>query len=43
MVNNLPANAETWVQSLIQEDPSCLGATGPQLLSCALELESHKY
>ena len=26
---NLLANAGTWIQSLVQEDPTCLGATKP--------------
>ena len=29
VVQNLPASAETWVWSLIPEDPTCLGATKP--------------
>ena len=29
VVKNLPANAGTWVQSLIQEDPTCHRATKP--------------
>ena len=29
LVKNLPANAGTWVQALVQEDPTCCGATKP--------------
>ena len=29
MVENLPANAGTWVRSLVWEDATCLGATKP--------------
>ena len=37
---------ETWVRSLIQEDPTCLGATKPvchNCWACALEPRSHSY
>ena len=37
---------ETWVQSLIREDPRCYGATKPMhhnYWACALELRSHNY
>ena len=29
MIKNLPANAGTWVQSLIWEDPTCYRVTKP--------------
>ena len=28
-VKNPPAMQQTWVRSLVQEDPTCLGATKP--------------
>ena len=37
---------DTWVQSLIWEDPSCCGATNPEHHNywvCALESETHGY
>ena len=36
----------TWVQALVQEDPTCRGATGPlhyNYWACALEPGSHNY
>ena len=36
----------TWVQALVQEDPTCHGATKPtyhNYWACALELTSHNY
>ena len=29
VVENPPANAGTWVQALVREDPTCCGATKP--------------
>ena len=34
VVKNPPANAGTWVQSLVQEDPTCHKATKPMGHSC---------
>ena len=34
VVKNPPANAGTWVRSLVQEDPTCHKATKPMGLSC---------
>ena len=44
-VKNLPMH-ETQVQSLIQEDPTCLGAAKPvhhNYCACALEPASYNY
>ena len=45
-VKNPPAHEETWVQSLIREDPTCNGATKPvchNCWACAPEPRSHNY
>ena len=46
VVKNPPANAGTRVRALVQEDPTCHGATKPVLhnySACALEPVSHNY
>ena len=46
VVKNPPAHEETWVQSLIQEDPPCDGATKPVCYNCwayAPEPRSHNF
>ena len=46
VVKNPPANAGTWVQALVREDPTCRGATKPMRHNyrvCALEPTSHNY
>ena len=46
VVKNLPANAGARVQALVQEDPTCRGATKPMCYNywvCALEPVSHNY
>ena len=46
VVQNLPANARTWVPSLVWEDPTCRRATKPMChnyWACALEPVSHNY
>ena len=46
VVKNLPANAGKHVRALIQEDPTCHGATKPvchNYLAYALEPASHNY
>ena len=46
VVKNLPSNAGDTVQSLIQEDRTCCGATKPvchNYWACVLEPRSHNY